>query len=268
MAALDRLTILIPETRELDLFAGMLESEGATTLRCPLVQSLDPEDLTETDKWINRCIAGAFDDLILLTGEGLRRLLALSGPRREMLIAALGRLRTVTRGPKPARVLREIGLSPGLTATTPTSGGVLDALAGEDIASRPIGVQLYPGEGAAPLVVALRERGAEVFPVTPYRYTSGAETERVADAIRTLAAGRIGLIAFTASPQVERFFQVAREARLENALIAGLARTPVAAIGPVVEGTLAEHGIPVAVRPQTSFHLKPLVRAIIAWRTT
>ena len=108
MAALDRLTILIPETRELDLFAGMLESEGATTLRCPLVQSLDPEDLTETDKWINRCIAGAFDDLILLTGEGLRRLLALSGPRRELLIAALGRLRTVTRGPKPARVLREI----------------------------------------------------------------------------------------------------------------------------------------------------------------
>ena len=33
-------TILVPESRELDLFAGMLEAHGARTLRCPLVTIL------------------------------------------------------------------------------------------------------------------------------------------------------------------------------------------------------------------------------------
>src|SRR3954468_23975708 len=110
MGALSGLKILVPESRELDLFAAMLEAEGAVTLRCPLVQILDLEDSSDAETWIGRCIAGDFDDLILLTGEGLRRLLALSGTRHEALVAALRRLRTITRGPKPARALREIGL--------------------------------------------------------------------------------------------------------------------------------------------------------------
>ena len=65
----------------------------------------------------------------------------------------------ITRGPKPARVLRELGLQPGLAAATPTSRGVLDALAGEDIGGRGIGVQLYPGAPGS-LLAALHDRGA------------------------------------------------------------------------------------------------------------
>ena len=97
----------------------------------------------------------------------------------------------ITRGPKPARALRELGLRPGLAAAMPTSQGVLDALAGEDIEGRRIGVQLYPGEGGS-LVAALRDRGAVASPVTPYRYASQAEADQVIDAIGMLAAGRIG----------------------------------------------------------------------------
>ena len=29
--------ILVPESRDLDLFAGMMEQHGAETIRCPLV---------------------------------------------------------------------------------------------------------------------------------------------------------------------------------------------------------------------------------------
>ena len=56
------------------------------------------------------------DDLVFLTGEGLRRLLATAeriGLRAEV-IAALGRARKMTRGPKPARALNEVGLSSDL----------------------------------------------------------------------------------------------------------------------------------------------------------
>ncbi len=264
--ALAGLTILVPESRELDLFAAMLEAQGAVAVRCPLVQILDLEDTTQAEAWIERLIAGAFQDVVWLTGEGLRRLIAIAerGGRRAALVAALARVRAIARGPKPVRALRELGLAPGLAATTPTSQGVLDALAGEDIGGRAIGVQLYPGGGAAALLAGLRARGAAAFPVTPYRYASQTETGRVVEAIGRLAAGGIDMVAFTSSAQVDRLVAVAREARLEAALSAAFARIRIAAVGPVVEETLRRHGVADIVRPPGSFHLKPLVRAIAA----
>jgi uroporphyrinogen-III synthase len=266
MKALTGLKILVPESRELDLFATMLEAEGGVVLRCPLVQILDLEDTGAAQGWLDQCIADMFDDVVLLTGEGLRRLFMIAGARRDALAAALGRLRTVTRGPKPARALREVGLSPGLAATIPTSEGILQALADQNIAGRRIGVQLYPGDGAQHLVESLRSRGAIVTVVTPYRYASEAENGQVADAIRALAAGEIGMIAFTATPQIERLVKVAQETGLADELARGMARTPIASIGPIVDEKLRQHGFAVTVRPENSFHLKPLVRAIMAWR--
>jgi uroporphyrinogen-III synthase len=267
MGALDGLTILVPESRELDMFAGMLEAQGAAALRCPLVQIAELDDTTEAAGWIAQMIGAPFDFTVLLTGEGLRKLLVLSGSHQANLIAALEKTRTVTRGPKPARALREIGLNPNLTAATPTSQGVLETLEKEKLQGARIGVQLYPGDGALPLVEALRGHGAEVFPVTPYRYITQTESEQVAKTIRDLAAGRIGMIAFTSSPQIERLFAVAREFGLMLELTQGLARTPIAAIGPVMESALAAHGLSSAIRPAASFHLKPMVNAICdAWK--
>jgi uroporphyrinogen-III synthase len=181
-------------------------------------------------------------------------------------VTALGLVRNITRGPKPARALREIGLAPNLAASAPTSQGVRHTLAGEDIAGRAIGVQLYPGEGGLPLIAHLRARGAEVFPVTPYRYASQAEDSQVIDAIRMLHEGRIGMIAFTSSPQVERLVTVARQAGLEAQLREVFRRVPIAAIGPVVEETLQNYGVGNALRPESNFHLKPLIRAMASAR--
>lgn len=268
MAALDNLSILVPESRELDLFARMLEAEGATALRCPLVRILDLEDTTEAEIWIEQAMAGRFADIVWLTGEGLRRLIPIAETmkRREVFVAGLGQARNITRGPKPVRALRELGLAPGLAVATPTSQGILETLAGENLTGRHVGVQLYPGEGAALLPAGLQSRGAIVSAVTPYRYASDADTADVEGIIRRLAQGDIGLVVFTATPQVERLFQVAREAGLEEQLAVGLRRTPLAAVGPVVEATLRQHDLVPVLRPEGSFHLKPLVRAIQAWR--
>jgi uroporphyrinogen-III synthase len=102
--------------------------------------------------------------------------------------------------------------------------------------------------------------------VTPYRYASDAQVEQVVNTIRALAEGKIGLVAFTATPQIERLFRVAEESGLEGALREGLARTAIAAVGPLVEETLRGFGLTSTIRPSESFHLKPLVRAIIAAR--
>jgi len=263
---LDGLRILVPETRELDLFTAMLEAEGAETVRCPLVRILDAADDGSVQAWIDKLISGDFQDVVFLTGEGLRRLLAVAdhAGRREAFVAALTHVRTITRGPKPARALREIGQAPGLAAGVPTSQGVLDALAGEDLKGRKIGVQLYPGEAGLALPAALSARGAEVFPVTPYRFAAESDTGAVADAIMQMADGRIQMVAFTSSPQVERLVEVARGAGIERELEAAFAKIAVAAIGPVVEESLHRCGVAQVLRPDSSFHLKPFVRTIVA----
>ncbi len=260
---LDGKTILIPESRELDLFAGMLESQGARTVRCPLVAIHDPDDPKPVQLWLERLIQGALDDLVLMTGEGLRRLLAAAErlDRRDEAIAAIARLRTIVRGPKPIRVLKEIGLTPGLTATTPTSAGVMETLSGADLKGRTIGLQLYPNAHPA-LAEFLRAQGATVVAVTPYRYASDAETSAVADVIRAMADGRIDVIAFTSSPQVKRLLNVAKDKEFDGLLATAWKHARVASIGPIVTAALEAAKIPVAAQPATNFHLKPLTMAI------
>jgi uroporphyrinogen-III synthase len=265
MTALEGLRILVPESRELDLFAAMLEEAGAATLRCPLVRILPLNDTSEADAFIDRSIADGFQDIVFLTGEGLRHLVKYAGPRKEAFVAALGRMRKIVRGPKPARGLRELGMVPDIAAPQPTSGSVLNALASAPLRGRQIAVQLYPGDGAARLVEGLIEHGAAVTTITPYRYASDADTAQVLAAIEAVIAREIGLVAFTASQQIDRMIAVAAQHGRDAALLGALANTSVAAVGPVVEANLARYGITPSLSPAASFHMKPLVRAIISW---
>jgi uroporphyrinogen-III synthase len=262
---LANLTILVPESRELDLFAGMLEGEGAKTVRCPLVTILDLADPAPVEAWLKRLVAGAFDDLILLTGEGLRRLMGVAerAGMKDQAVAAIGGLRPIIRGPKPAKALREIGLSHGITAVSPTTDGVIATLGGLDLKGHRVGVQLYPGNPNAPLLDALQAAGASAETIVPYRYASDSETASVEAAIRAMAAGEIDFIAFTSTPQLDRLVKVAAERGLEAELKQGLGRTRIAVAGPVVGKMLEDMGLTIAAMPESNFHMKPLVNAMV-----
>jgi uroporphyrinogen-III synthase len=67
--------IAVPESRQLEKLAAMLEEKGATALRFPLVDTRDAPDARVVEAWLGELCAGGFDDLILMTGEGLSRLL-------------------------------------------------------------------------------------------------------------------------------------------------------------------------------------------------
>ncbi|MFD1623175.1 uroporphyrinogen-III synthase [Azospirillum griseum] len=256
--------ILVPESRDLELFARMMEQHGALCVRCPMVKILDLDDPAPARDWLDRLLAGAFDDVILLTGEGLRRLMtvARADGREAAVVAALGRARVLVRGPKPVKALRELGLSAHRVAPAPTTDGVIQALAEEDLTGRTVGVQLYPDNPNAVLLDAVRARGGVPVAVTPYRYASDSETGAVEDAIRDMAAGRFDFVAFTASPQVRRLQEVAEARGLLDALRGGLANTRIAAVGPVVAEAVVALGGTVAVAPESTFHMKPLVNAI------
>ena len=101
--------IALAEARELDLLAGMLEREGASVVRCPLVAINDAPDAAPIEAWLGRIIAGKCDDVIFYTGEGMRRLVGFADRAglKADFIAALKRVRKITRGPKPVKALRE-----------------------------------------------------------------------------------------------------------------------------------------------------------------
>ena len=255
-------TIAVPESREIEVFATLLERRGARVIRCPLVAIHDAPDPTPVLDWSRRLAAGAFDDLILLTGEGLRRILSCierhEPTLRGAFVEALGSVRKMTRGPKPAKVLRELGMKPEVAAEPTTTDGVISSLRGLDLRRRRVGVQLYGTDPNRPLVDFLESAGAVVSAVAPYVYADAADEQAVRDLIEDLRRNRVDAIAFTSSTQIERLIAVASE---EGAR-AALANTLVAAIGPVVAETLRRHGIDARLMPVESFFLKPLTSTL------
>src|SRR5262252_2367249 len=255
--------IALPETRELDRLAQMLEERGAETVRCPLVAIRDAPNPAPIRDWLMRL---PFDDLVLFTGEGVRRLHGFA-QRFELeptLLDGLRAARKITRGPKPERALRELGLRSDLRAEEPTTDGLIATLSAIDLRGRRVGVQLYPGNPNTKFIDFLRQAGAEPDPVLPYVYASAADDERVVELIERMVRGEVDVVAFTSSPQVRRLFDVAKTTGQEESLQTALRTTAIAAVGPVVAGEVEKRGLRVSITPDHGYFMKPLVSAIAA----
>jgi uroporphyrinogen-III synthase len=257
--------ILILETREEAQFSRLLAEQGADVLQCPMFTIHDAPDAAPIEAWIRRFIAKPCDDLVLTTGEGLRRLMKVA--RRigidQDLIAALGKARKFARGPKPGRALREIGLEPQVTTQKPTSEGIAEMLAAVDLRGHRVGLQLYPDKDHSVLTAAIEAQGATLDPVLPYVYDAEAADANIVTAIDEMAQGRIDAIALTSSGQVRRLIEVAQAHGCEPRLREGLACTPIASVGPVVSDELKSQGLRTDIYPANdAFFMKPLISAM------
>jgi uroporphyrinogen-III synthase len=257
--------ILILETREEAQFSRLLAEQGADVVQCPMFAIHDAPDAAPIEAWIGRFIKQPCDDLVLMTGEGLRRLVKVA--RRiaveQDFIAALGKARKFARGPKPGRALREIGLEPQATTEKPTSEGIAEMLSRLDLGGHRIGLQLYPDRDHSKLIGAITAKGAEVDAVLPYIYDAQAAETNIIIAIEEMAQGRLDALALTSSGQVRRLIEVAKAHNCEARLREGLARTPIASVGPVVSDELTAHGLRTDIAPANdAYFMKPLITAM------
>jgi uroporphyrinogen-III synthase len=259
--------ILILESREEAQFSRLLTEQGAHVVQCPMFTIHDAPDPKPIEAWIRRFIERPCDDLVLMTGEGLRRLMNVArrvGVEQDF-VTALGKVRKFARGPKPGRALREIGLDPQMTTEKPTSEGIAEMLARVDIRGHRVGLQLYPDKDHSVLIGAITARGAEVDTVAPYVYDAQAADANIVTAIEEMAQGRIDAIALTNLGQVRRLFEVAEARQCEAQLRDGLARTPIASVGPVVSDELESHGLRADISPANdAYFMKPLISAMAA----
>lgn len=256
-------TVALAEGRQLEELVGLLDKEGVQSLRCPMLGIRDAPESAPVKTWLRELAAGKFALVVLMTGEGVRRLVDLAEREgiREPVVRALGRTRTLTRGPKPGQALKELGFTAAIVAEVPTTEGVLAKLRGEALAGQAVGVQLAGGPNPE-LTEGLEAAGARVYPVVPYVYAPAANAEEVACLIRRLAGGEVDVLLFTSAPQVDRLYAVAEAEGLQTLLTDGLRKTKVAAVGPVVADRLRERGHPADICPEQGFVMKNLVQHI------
>ena len=257
--------VLILEAREEAQFSRLLSEQGADVLQCPMFTINDAPDPAPVEAWIRRAIDNPFDDLVLMTGEGLRRLM--KAVRRigveQEFTASLGKSRKFTRGPKPGKALRDIGLEPQMTTEKPTSEGVTEMLSRLDLAGRRVGLQLYPDKDHSSLIGAIKAQGAEVDTVLPYVYDANAADTNIVTAIEEMARGRIDAVALTNLGQIRRLIDTARKHGWEQKLREGLAQTPIASVGPAVSDEHEKHGLNAAIYPaDEAFFMRPLISAM------
>jgi uroporphyrinogen-III synthase len=258
--------ILILETREEAQLSRLLREQGADVLQCPMFIIRDAPDAKPIQAWIRRFIDKPCDDLVLTTGEGLRRLLKLARhmETETAFIDALGKTRNYTRGPKPGRALREIGLEPQATTQKPISEGIAEMLSLVDLRGHRVGLQLYPDRDHSALVEAITVQGAEVDSVTPYVYDAQSADANILTAVNEMAEGRIDAIALTSSGQVRRLIEVAQAHACEARLREGLQRTRIASVGPVVSSELQSQGLRTDIFPANdAYFMKPLIVAMM-----
>jgi uroporphyrinogen-III synthase len=259
-------TIAIAESREAYLLTRMLVEKGAEVVGYPLVRIIDAPDPERVKAFVRELCQGNLDGLVLFTGEGVRRLIeaAKSAGLESEAIAAMGKMWTATRGPKPARALRELGILPTVPTEQPTTHGVIEALQTRDWRGARVGVQLCGETPNERVIEYLVRAGADAVPVSPYAYAPATDDDKIVQLVRYMATGTIDVAVFTCSVQVDRLFGAAKARGIDDTLRRGLRRTQVAALGPVVASALRDRGCSVDIVPRRSFYMRSLLNEIVS----
>jgi uroporphyrinogen-III synthase len=263
MAAPDfqnRLVLTLESRRAVEI-AKLVATYGGRVLSAPALRDVPLESNTEALAFARELIEGHFHVVVLLTGVGLRTLLAVveSAGEREPFVEALGRTRVVARGPKPVAALREIGLTPWLTAPEPNTWrellAVLDERGDNAVRGAQVAVQEY-GTSNQQLLDGLKARGAQVTSIHVYRYALPDDTAPLERAVGALLRDEVDIALFTTGTQVAHLLQVAASQGRADDLRRAFGRVVVASIGPTTSEELREQQIDIdfeASHPKMGF---------------
>jgi uroporphyrinogen-III synthase len=231
--------VLSLESRRAESMEQLIRHHAGEPFVAPSVREIPFEQHDDVYRWAERLSAGDFDLIVLMTGAGLTFLRDLVA-ERYAFADALRRVATVCRGPKPAAVLREMGLAPTLVVPEPnTWHEIVSAVAARP--ERRITVQEY-GRSNPDLLAALEGLGAEVTPIAIYRWALPEDLAPLREAVRRIVARECDVVLFTTSIQLTHLLEVAGDqtSEVRRALAEDIA---IASVGPVMDSALADAGL-------------------------
>jgi uroporphyrinogen-III synthase len=236
--------------------ASIVSSYGGQPMSAPSMKEVPLESNPDAIAFADALERDEFDLVVLMTGVGTRALIAIVEQvkgSRDAFLRALGRTKLLARGPKPVAVLRELEISPWLTAPEPnTWREVLSALDGKQqeftLAGKRVAVQEY-GASNPDLLAALEARGARVTRVPVYRWALPDDLAPLEAAVRAIAEGQVDVALFTTATQVVHLLKVADSMGIGDRLRRGLRSCVVASIGPTTSEEMREQGIEPDLEP-------------------
>jgi uroporphyrinogen-III synthase len=252
-AGLRGLRIISFESRRAKEMAELIRRHGGEATVAPSMREVPLSENGAPRELFQEIEAGQIDLVILLTGVGTRTMVDAAAIHysREQIVALLGSVTVLARGPKPVAALKELGLQPALTAPEPNTWkevlAVLDS--NLELKGKRVAVQEY-GITNQELVSNLEARGAKIARVPVYRWALPNDIAPLRAAIREIKSDKADIVIFTSATQVENVFQVAQQDGSVADLPQALARTLLVSIGPVCSEAIARVGLKPDFEPE------------------
>lgn len=255
------LRVLSLESRRAEAMEQLIRRHDGDPFVAPSVKEAPFEQHAEVYQWAERLFASQFDMLVLMTGAGLAFLRDIVAERypADRFAVALRTVTIVSRGPKPVAVLHEMGVAAQIIVPEPNTWREIVPI----IACRPerrIAIQEY-GRANPEFVEAVRQLGAEVSPISIYRWSLPDDLGPLREAVRRIAERRCDVVLFTTSIQLTHLLEVAEAmgltAQVRRALGEDLA---IGSVGPVMDTALADCGFQADIVPDHP-KMAALVRA-------
>ena len=249
------LTVAAFESRMANEMAKLIERCGGIPLVAPALREIPLDDNSAALKFGVRLTTERVDLLILLTGVGTTALFDLLKTRYpwSSIVAALKHTGIVARGPKPVAALKAFGLQPTLTVPEPNTWVDLISTLDEyrPVKGLRVAVQEY-GTSNPELLEALRQRGAEVFPVPIYRWALPKDLGSLRLALDEVIKGKAAVLLVTNAAQVDHVMQVLERDGQIGPFRAALKKMVVASIGPTASERLRHYNLPTDLEPSHS----------------
>lgn len=254
----------ILQTRYAAEFARLIERVGGIPVMAPSLREVGTDDQLSLRAALEEVAASPVDVFVFQTGVGTRALLEAAADMGlgEALAERIRGAIVVARGPKPLTALLQRGFPvERRTAPPHTTDQLLELLPSSELRGCRLALQHY-GTSNQRLLSHLLEAGTHVIELAAYRWALPEEVSPVLRLLELLAAGQMGVIAFTSAAQVDNLFAIAASEGQADRLPQLLnEQTVVAAIGPTCAQALRRRGVNISIEPENP-KMVPFVRAI------
>jgi len=239
------LNVLSLETRRGPEMATLIENYGGVATAAPSMRE-DRQDISERlrDFVLRVQAAPERQMLVCMTGIGTRLFLQDLQQYSPAVYSQLGNILLLSRGTKPTQVLKSLGFAPVTAARPHTYREVQDSLLETPLRGQQITILEYGDLTPAPLVAALVEEGAAVFPVPVYRCAPPIDSGPLEAAVHGVIAGEFQVLLLSSGTQAVHFLGCARGLDLESEMRRALRGMVVASIGPACSEALGELRLP------------------------
>ena len=235
----------VTSDRRADDLIAALQRRGAQVLHAPALR-IAPNDQDRALVEETRQVIEARPDFVLVTtGYGMRRWLEVADAAGlgAALTVVLEEAQVLARGPKSLGAVRAAGLDEADVSEGETTASLVDHILQRGRPGVQVAVQLH-GYTDDVQLDRLREMGARLLTVTPYRWVAPSSTDRLERLIEAVCRTELDAVTFTSAPAVDAVLERARAlGRLDAFLEALRSDVVAAAVGPVTASPLVEQGL-------------------------